>query len=393
MDQTARITRYLASLDASTNFWLNHSLDREHGGYFTCLTREGQVYDTRKYVWLMGRAVWMFSRLYREREARPEYLEAAKLNLDFLRRYARREDGAYYFALSREGAPAAFQRKPYGAVFVCIGLAEYARATGEQQYLDEAVELFWKIRQWIADPALLGRARHGQSQLADVMVTISMLQELMPSHDDPRYAELLNQMLDEALAHQHPELGVLTENILADGLRRDESLPGGRLWCPGHSAEVSWFLLRILDEYPDAAKKARVLDNLDRSLELGWDTEQEGLYYFLDTQGLPMLELEWDMKLWWPHTEAMLALAHAWRRTGDTKWLGWLDRMDDYSWRTFVDDPGAPAKAVPGSAAGEWFGYADRSGRITHNAKGNHYKGFFHVPRALWLAQTELRAS
>jgi N-acylglucosamine 2-epimerase len=88
----------------------------------------------------------------------------------------------------------------------------------------------------------------------------------------------------------------------------------------------------------------------------------------------------------------MLALAHAWRRTGDTKWLRWLDRMDDYSWRTFVDDPGAPSKAVPGAPSGEWFGYTDRSGRITHNAKGNHYKGFFHVPRALWLAVGELRA-
>ena len=51
-------------LDRVIPFWLSHSLDREHGGYFTCLTREGNVYDTRKYLWLQGRAVWMFSKLY-----------------------------------------------------------------------------------------------------------------------------------------------------------------------------------------------------------------------------------------------------------------------------------------------------------------------------------------
>ena len=32
-------------------FWENHSLDRENGGYFTCLDREGKVYDTDKFMW------------------------------------------------------------------------------------------------------------------------------------------------------------------------------------------------------------------------------------------------------------------------------------------------------------------------------------------------------
>ncbi len=372
---------YLDSLARSTRFWLEHSLDRQHGGYWTCLTREGRVYDSRKYMWLMGRAVWMFSRLYREQEARPEYLEAAGLILEFIRKHGRREDGAYYFALERDGRPAAFQRKPYGAMFVCIGMAEYARATGIQEYRDEAVRLFWQVREWIADPSLLGRARHGLSQLADVMVTISMLQEIMPSHDDPRYEDLLLSMLDEALAHQHPELGVFTENVRAEGWARFEDSPAGRLWCPGHNCEVAWFLLRILDRYPDQAKRARVLQNLERSLALGWDEEFGGLYYFLDTKGLPLMELEWDMKLWWTHLEAICGLSHAARRTGDPKWTAWLDRLDGYSWNLFVDNE-----------FGEWYGYASRDGRITHRAKGNSYKGFFHVPRALWLSAGELQA-
>ncbi len=367
-----RAAKYLQQLKRSQRFWKTHAIDQRYGGFWSCLDRGGAVYDERKYVWMAGRAVWMFSKLGDTAAAEPV--------LNFLMRHGRDPEGRFYFSLNRNGSPASFQRKPYGAVFAAIGLAEYARSAARQEPLDDAAALFWKIREWIADPTLLGRPRHGLSQLADVMVTISMLLEIMPSHDDPRHAELLNQMLDEALAHQHPELGVFVENIRVDRTHFDDS-PTGRLWCPGHALEVSWFLLRILDQFPDTAKFNRVLMNIQRSLELGWDSRYDGLFYFLDTQSKPMLELEWDMKLWWPHTEAILALAHAWRRTGDAKWAGWLDRIDEYAWRTFVDDE-----------FGEWFGYASREGRITHDAKGNSYKGFFHVPRAMMWAAEEITA-
>ena len=46
-------------------FWMKHSIDRQNGGFWTCLERDGTVFDTRKYVWMNGRQVWMLSRLYR----------------------------------------------------------------------------------------------------------------------------------------------------------------------------------------------------------------------------------------------------------------------------------------------------------------------------------------
>ena len=44
-------------------FWLECSQDKEYGGYFTCLNRDGSVFDTDKFVWLQGREVWMFAML------------------------------------------------------------------------------------------------------------------------------------------------------------------------------------------------------------------------------------------------------------------------------------------------------------------------------------------
>ncbi len=36
-------------------FWLAKSQDKEYGGYFTCLDRKGNVFDTDKFMWLQGR--------------------------------------------------------------------------------------------------------------------------------------------------------------------------------------------------------------------------------------------------------------------------------------------------------------------------------------------------
>lgn len=127
-------------------------------------------------------------------------------------------------------------------------------------------------------------------------------------------------------------------------------------------------------------EQARLWRILEGSLELGWDREFGGLYYFMDVEGRPLLQLEASMKLWWPHAEALYATTLAYQRTGQKRWLDWLERLDEYTFRHFVDDP----------RYGEWFGYCDRRGQVTHTLKGNHYKGCFHVPRALLLCLGEM---
>jgi N-acylglucosamine 2-epimerase len=357
-------------------FWMKHSIDREHGGYFTCLDRDGSIYDDRKYMWLNGRQVWTLSRLYNDVEKRPEWLEAARGGAEFLRLYARDPQGRCYFSLTRDGRPAAYQRKPYAAVFIMLGWLEYSKATGEEWARREAVGLFESIRKWIAHPALMDRpALTGApafSQLADVMVLISMALELAAIDPDPRYRAILRDLYAAAMRHLDPDRHVLLENVAPDGTRRPE-MPEGRLVSPGHVVEVCWFLLHLLEVVPEAGRAADVLRILDAALHFGWDTDGGGgLLYFVDTNGRPPLQLEAGMKLWWPHTEAIYALVLAYTMTRDRKWLDWLEKVDEYTYRTFPDPE-----------HGEWFGYCDRAGKPTHMLKGNSYKGCFHVPRAL----------
>jgi N-acylglucosamine 2-epimerase len=371
--------RYRRNLfDSVIPFWERHSLDREFGGQFTCLNREGFVFDTRKYVWMNGRAVWMFSRLYNTWEQRPEWLEKGRLILEFLLRHAFDEQGRCYFSLTRTGEPVFFQRKPYSAFFLVLALTEYYKTgAGTGEHLEQARTLASRVLRWISDASPLGRPRlAGQApvrQLADIMVTASMAMELMPVSPDPLYARLLQQCLQEVRQHWLPARRTLLENLLLDGSDYRQS-PDTRLLCPGSAIEVAWFLLHALEALGERNADAEkfLLDVIEGSLETGWDAEHGGLYYFLDADGRPPLQLEAHMKLWWPHTEALYALVLAYSLSGEEKWLHWLRRVDEYTFRTFVD-----------TEHGEWFGYADRYGRVTHEMKGGPYKGFFHVPRCL----------
>ncbi|MBC8160697.1 MAG: AGE family epimerase/isomerase [Roseiflexaceae bacterium] len=356
-------------------FWLQHSLDRVHGGYFTCLARDGRVYDPRKYVWLQGRAVWMFSRLYNELEPRQEFLDAATLGVEFLRRHARDAQGRVYFSLSQDGTPHAFQRKPYAAVFYQMGLFEYARASGDQGCLDESVDVFWRIVEWIRHPELLDRpllaGQTPMSNLANLLVVGMMAFDLAQHFADPRYREVVRETIAGVARHYDAERRIFREHVALDG-RDLMALPEGRLFNPGHSIETAWIMLHLLTLFPNAAHTRLALDALAGSLELGWDEQFGGILYFIDLAGYPTLQLEATMKLWWPHAEAIYALVLAATLTGEQRWVDWLERVDAYAYAHFVDPQ-----------YGEWFGYCNRQGDLALSSKGGNYKGFFHVPRAL----------
>ena len=103
---------------------------------------------------------------------------------------------------------------------------------------------------------------------------------------------------------------------------------------------------------------------------MGWDGKYGGIYYFRDCKGLPCPHYEHDMKLWWPHTEAIYATLLAYHLTGKEHYLTWHDKIHDWAYRHFPD-----------AQHGEWFGYLHRDGSNSSTLKGNMWKGPFHLPR------------
>lgn len=356
-------------------FWMKHSIDPEHGGFFSCLDREGAIYDPRKYVWMNGRQVWMLSRLYNTAEGRPEWLDAARGGAEFLRKFAFDDQGRCWFSLTASGEPAGFQRKPYGAVFVQLGFDEYAKASGDPAFQSLADELYARIRTWIANPTLLGRpALPGAPRLRSLADLYVFLFMGLQRDDDALLQEALSQV-----PHFFTDDGTLLyENAPVDAAARE--FPEGRLISVGSVFEVAWLVLRALERHPDDALAQRILNVIEGAWRYGWDPQHGGLFYFQDLNGRPPAQLEWDMKLWWVHVEAMLAFLVAYQRTADEKWLRYLEELNVWIWQCFPD-----------RTRGEWFGYLSRNGEPSHLLKGGAYKGCFHIPRALWFSLQILR--
>lgn len=147
-------------------------------------------------------------------------------------------------------------------------------------------------------------------------IFMELSRDLSPADRAHFYRSQREWCVAEILKHVRPELKMVLENIGADG-SPDLSSPDGRLCNPGHAIEAGWFLLDCALAFGDEALKATALEVIEWSFEIGWDREKGGggLLYFVDAKGYSPTQLEWDMKLWWPHCEALIAYAMAFNAT------------------------------------------------------------------------------
>ncbi len=363
-------------------FWEKHSIDLDHGGYFTCLARDGSVYDTDKFAWLQARQIWMFSKLYNDVDARKEWLNVAHHGIDFLDRHGQDENGHYYFSLDRTGRPLTYAFNIYSDCFAALAWNEYGKSIHSVKCESKAKEAFNNFLSRRTNPKGSFEKTTGIRPLSNFglsMMTAYLafeLEELIGKEQAITiYQECLHDILER---HYDKDLGFIREYIQPDGKISD--CFEGRLINPGHNLEALWFLMAICERIGEIEKMGQLTDVVIRILDQSWDQIHGGIYYFLDSKKAPLQQLEHDQKLWWVHLEALIALAIAWRLTRREDVMTWFDRLHDYTWAHFPDPE-----------YGEWFGYLDRQGQPHVTLKGGKWKGCYHLPRALFLISTNLK--
>ena len=306
-------------------FWEKYSIDQEYGGYIHYLGTKGNVIGDDKAIWLQGRECWIFARLYNYVEQKEKWLRYAKIGYDFLRKYAFDDKGKMYFSVTRDGKPLRMRRYYFSETFMIIACAEYAKASGDEEAMDFAKELFKKTCGYYFKPDsnLLPskvdpktRPMIGHSVPMILIATAQVLRECNDYTEE--YDNLINDLAEIIISKfVKPDLKALVETVSPDGSIIDT--PEGRLLNPGHAIESSWFLLtEAIYKNNDKLKKT-ALDILSWSFDVGWDKKYGGLLTFVDLKGLPPEKMEWDMKYWWPHNELLYASLLAYHATGDKK--------------------------------------------------------------------------
>ncbi|GAB3660634.1 AGE family epimerase/isomerase [Echinicola sediminis] len=357
-------------------FWVNHSIDKEAGGYFTCLDQYGKIYDTDKFTWLQAREVWMFSVLCDQLGSREEWLQTALHGAEFLLRHGRDQEGDFYFSLDRFGNPLI---QPYNIFSDCFA----AMAFGKLYKIHPKEELAVVAKATFNN--ILKRKEHPKGKytknypgtrnlkgFALPMILSNLTLELEHLLEKKDVEALVRPIVTEVMeVFYHDDTGLILENVASDGSFSDSF--EGRLTCPGHVLEAMWFMLDLSERLDDKELADKAIKMGLKTLEYGWDQEYGGIYYFLDVKGAPPEKLEWNQKLWWVHLETLVFLAKAYQKRQDPLCAQWFEKVHDYTWGHFKDQHYA-----------EWFGYLDRAGKVNLPLKGGKWKGCFHVPRALF---------
>ena len=357
-------------------FWINRCIDREHGGFMMSLDQDGTIIDTDKSVWQQGRFSWLLGELYNYFEPREEWLELAKHGVDFIDRYCfDAEDGRMWFQLTRQGQPIRKRRYSFSESFAAIAYGEYAQATDDRSYAEKAEAAFNQFVQHNLDP-------HGvQPKFTNVrpmrglgfpMITIVTAQELRDSIGLATANEWIDRSIDDIRSNfLKPDIQCVMESVGTQGEMIDSY--DGRTLNPGHAIEGAWFIMKEGKHRGDSKLIDLGCQMLDWMWSRGWDQEFGGLLYFVDVDGRPVQEYWHDMKFWWPHNEACIATLLAWSLTGKAKYLEWHRQVHDWAHSHFSD-----------TEHGEWYGYLHRDGSVSSKAKGNLWKGPFHLPRMQW---------
>lgn len=356
-------------------FWLKYGLDKENGGVYTCLNRDGSLIDTTKSVWFQGRFGFVAAFAYNNIEKNEEWLAVSKSCIDFIEAHCFDSDGRMYFEVMADGTPLRKRRYLFSECFAAIAMSEYSIASGDKTYASKALNLFERIIYYIETPGALEpkyldtlKAR-GHSITMILINTASRIRAAIPS-------ALLDKRIEESISDLkkyfiHPEYEALLEMVGENGEVIDTI--NGRTINPGHCIETAWFLLeeaRYRNWDKDIVETATTI--LDWSWKWGWDEQYGGIINFKDCKNLPPQDYSQDMKFWWPQTEAIIATLYAYLATKDEKYLEMHKQISNWTYVHFPD-----------KEFGEWYGYLHRDGTVAQPAKGNIFKGPFHIPRMM----------
>lgn len=356
-------------------FWMEYGLDRENGGVYTCVNRDGSLMDTTKSVWFQGRFAFICSFAYNNVEKNQEWLDAAKSTLEFIEKHCFDEQGHMYFSVTAEGKPLRKRRYVFSETFAAIAMSEYALATGDQHWAKRAIQVFEDTQRFLATPGFLPAKFEADVKLQGhsiVMILINVGSCIRKVVNDPKLTQQIDESIEKLKKYFiHPEFKCLLETVGENGEFIDTNMT--RTINPGHCIETSWF---IMEEAKlrgwDKPMFDLALQVFDWSWDWGWDKQYGGIINFCDCKNLPSQDYSQDMKFWWPQCETIIASLYAYLGTGDEKYLYRHERISEWTYAHFPD-----------AEYGEWYGYLHRDGTVAQPAKGNLYKGPFHIPRMM----------
>ena len=399
--------------DNILRFWLDKMQDQEHGGFYGRIDGSGVLHpEAEQGAILNARILWSFSAAYRVL-GNQEYLDAATRAKDYIiEHFIDKEYGGVYWSLDYKGEPLDTKKQFYAIGFAIYGLTEYARATGDREALEYALDLYDCIeehafdrehngyieactREWgeIADMRLSELdANYPKSQNTHLHIIepytnlLRCLKELR-AQESCNYVPVLGSVLPvgvtvpvELLARVEGSVRNLIE-IFTDYILNPEThhldlffemdwtRGAGRLESYGHDIECSW----LMHEAALVLGDQKVLDKVEKIIVQVAKASEKGLRpdgSMIHEANLDTGHVDDDLH-WWVQAENVVGWYDIYQYYGDEDALKKAVRCWQYIKENLVD-----------TINGEWFWSRHPDGTLnTVDDKAGFWKCPYHNSR------------
>lgn len=399
MDRQSLKNQYIENLSTQfIPFW-EDAIDERFGGVFTCFSNSGtELVSEDKYTWSQGRFLWLTEALLTLKnqgiiELNDKWEANFKKTYTFLIEHTMMESGHIAFAVKKDGQKIKEQMDTsiFADCFFVIGVSAYAKYNKDLNAFNIAYKTFEKIKERIAsnnfrsEPYPIGKAYTSHSIpmiLLNVSEEMHLAAEALKDQridslktDMDYFLNVILQLTTERriIEMKHEDAGV--SNLLTTHLN------------PGHTLESIWFMIHAMKrtDHKDYKSIVQRLEKIARyAIEKGWDEINGGLLRFVhENGGGPKGEVEgttletlikdtWDMKLWWPHSEALYTTLLLSEVTQDFSWLEMYKQIEQYVFKTFPNED---------ALIGEWIQIRDRQGNPAEKVVALPVKDPFHIIR------------
>jgi N-acylglucosamine 2-epimerase len=354
-------------------WWFEHAVDEIHGGILNMITEEGERLGTDKFTWSQGRFLWVLSAVCNRLEQVSAYSDHAEKTAKFLLAHGRDHQGRWLYRLTRDGKPIEGPTSIFSDCFAIYGLSEYYRLTGDRESLNAALETFQNVCSRIESPEFRDTAPYPMRRLS--MILLETASELSVTLGGDSAVENVASQCADRILERFLDAGT---GLIVEFLDRNWNPlppPEGTLVVPGHAIEAMWFLAHWAVRTGRKEMSSRLAQITIEHLQYGWDHEYGGLVLNRDLSGGTPLFPHSDKKLWWPHTEAIYALALLWKFVKDERLAEWFERVWSWSDKHFP---------LPGGR--EWRQRLDRTGQPSTEVVALPVKDPFHLQRSLLLS-------
>lgn len=359
-------------------------VDKQYGGFLCNTGRDGRNLNTNKRTWYDGRGIWVYSYLYKHIDQRAEYLEIARNTVDLVLKTKEAENELWPWEYDQFGNDLKTDDPDiYGNLFVAEGFAEYAAASGDDSYWQQAKDILMRCRVLYDHPDYLYKLQyspissitHVPRVLGHSMIMLRLSTSLLKQKDDPDIEAIAERCVDELLdKHYNTDFNLMIEVLDHDYSYINDEL--SQFVYIGHAIESLWMIMdealrREDDElFNEAARRFK------RHVEVAWDDVYGGVFHCIDHVD----ENRWlsDKVLWAQH-EVLIGLLTILEKYPNDEWaLHWFEKMYTYVVQTFpLADYGLPLWNIGG----------DR--KVSFIKEGVRIENYHH-PRFLMMGMQKL---